>query len=170
MLTQEDSDILPKDDLSSSTTRVVQPPPLGGGETEEVIDYPAGGDIVLSPEQALVALTEEQRRNLEYIAQLEASNSSLKATVNQLENQLATGRVMSQGVYQGSFFFQLYPWTNVWRRHSELSGPPMFSLNSNRSRCLKIRASLDVTSESIFPLKVKVSPHYHEFLQISFRS
>ena len=138
MLTQEDSDILPKDDLSSSTTRVVQPPPLGGGETEEVIDYPAGGDIVLSPEQALVALTEEQRRNLEYIAQLEASNSSLKATVNQLENQLATGRVMSQGVYQGSFFFQLYPWTNVWRRHIELSGTRMFSLNSNRSRCLKL--------------------------------
>ena len=66
-------------------------PGLPNAEVVEEVVTVKDGDIVLTPEQALNALTEEQKRNLDYIDQLETSNSSLKNTVNQLENQLATG-------------------------------------------------------------------------------
>ena len=66
-------------------------PGLPNAEVVEEVVTVKDGDIVLTPEQALNALTEEQKRNLAYIAQLETANSSLKNTVNQLENQLATG-------------------------------------------------------------------------------
>ena len=66
------------------------PGPPNAEVAEKVVTV-KDGDIVLTPEQALNALTEEQKRNLYYIAQLEAANSSLKNTNNHLENQLATG-------------------------------------------------------------------------------
>ena len=59
--------------------------PLPGAISEEQ-------QVTMTPEQAVTALTIEQKKHLNYIAHLEADNAALKTTVNQLENQIATGK------------------------------------------------------------------------------
>ena len=106
-MSQEDSADLDSLDVpgpgSSSSSMVVPIPNVDGVVEESVTD--TDGNLVLTPEQALSALTEERKKDLEYIAQLEATNSSLKANVNQLETQIATGMTGITRFFDGYFFF-----------------------------------------------------------------
>ena len=64
---------------------------LGTTDRDVVIEHEDPPPVILTAEQALENLSQEHERVLGYVADLEASNSSLKNKVNQLENQVATG-------------------------------------------------------------------------------